>query len=227
MDIAKVNLEVHLTSSHPVTRDNTRQAFALNEPDLPNRQQDSNTYQKVNSIHDIIEWLDVEDSERYRKRGSATYCNIYAYDYCYLCNTFIPRVWWDEYTCNKVMSGQTVNPIYGTNVFELNVNSIYDWFEKYGNGFGWDSTDNLTYLQDSANAGKVCIIIAKRKLLSRSGHITVVVPENDVFTAKKEDDKVVIPLESQAGSKNYEYITKGHCWWKKNKFSDFKFWIHE
>ena len=129
MNVTNSDLEVHLSTSSSVTRDNTRWAFALNEDDQPTRVTDSPKH-KVESIHEIIEWLDVEDSERYRARGSSTYCNIYAHDYCCLCQTYIPRIWWDEETAKKVMSGQKIKPRYGTNVFEKNANALHDWFQK-------------------------------------------------------------------------------------------------
>jgi hypothetical protein len=226
MNVTDSDLEVHLSTSSSVTRNNTRWAFALNEGDQPARVTDSPKH-KVESIHEIIDWLDVEDSERYRARGSSTYCNIYAHDYCYLCQTYIPRIWWDEETAKKVMSGQKIKPRYGTNVFEKNANALHDWFIEYGSEFGWNSTNDLNELQDSANNGNVCIIVAKRKNPSLNGHITAVAPETDVFEATRENGRVVVPVESQAGSRNYEYINKGYQWWAKAKFSDFGFWIHE
>ncbi len=89
------------------------------------------------------------------------------------------------------------------------------------------STSDLTELQNAANQGEVCLIIAKRKIKDRSGHVAAVVPESDIFQAKRYSGEVVQPVESQAGEFNHEYITKGHQWWKKSKFSDFRFWVHE
>jgi hypothetical protein len=226
MNVTKSPLEVHLETSSPVTRDNTRWAFLLNEFGQPTRKANT-TELRVAAIHDIIDWLDVEDSERYRPRSSSTYCNIYAHDFCYLCSVYIPRVWWDNETAKKVMSGENIIPRYGSNVFELNANALFDWLEEFGTEFGWKATNNLNELQDLANKGHICIIVAKRKDLARSGHITAVVPETDVFQAKRENDRVIVPVESQAGSRNYEYVTKDHQWWNKAKFSGFKFWVHE
>jgi hypothetical protein len=226
MNVSESVLEVHLSTTHKVSRDNTRWAFPLNENDQPIRA-GNNAETKVEMIHEIIDWLDVEDSERYRKGNGSTYCNIYAYDFCYLSQAYIPRVWWSKAVIPLVMSGQDVKPKYATNVFELNANSLFDWFTEYGTDFGWKHSSNLSELQDEANNGKVCIIIAKRKKLNRSGHITIVVPETDVFTAKREHGEVIRPVESQAGSQNYEYIRKNTQWWFKEKFSDYSFYIHE
>lgn len=226
MNITSTHLEVHLTNSKPVTRDNVRWPYALNENGQPLRVLVSDT-EKVSSIHDIIDWLDVEDARRYAKVKGKTFCNIYAYDYCYLCRAYIPRVWWKKSALKRIKNGEIVKPKYGVTVNELTANAIFDWFEKYGAIFSWHSTTDLTELQKAANQGKVCLIIAKRKIKGRSGHVVAVVPENEVFQAKRESGIVVQPVESQAGEFNHEYITKGHQWWKKSKFSGFRFWIHD
>ncbi|MHC6528847.1 hypothetical protein [Vibrio proteolyticus] len=225
MNITNTHLEVHLFNSKPVRRDNKRRSYALNEDGQPLRITNTDI-EKVNSIHNIIDWLDVEDSRRYAKGKRKTFCNIYAYDYCFLCKVYIPRVWWKKSALKRVRNGEKVKPEYGVTVEEKTANAIFDWFEKYGSIFGWYSTYDLTELQNSANQGKVCLIIAKRKTKGLSGHIVAVVPENDVFQAKRYSGEVVQPVESQAGHVNREYITKRHQWWKKSKFSGFRFWVH-
>ena len=226
MNVTESNLEVHLTTAALVCRDNTRRAFALNELDQPTRTA-ATAEKNLQLIHGIIDWLDVEDSSRYQKSNSSSYCNIYAHDYSYLCQAYIPRVWWDDKSITSIHSGQPIKPKYGENVYELNANALHQWFVKFAAVFGWRSTDNLNELQESANNGKVCIIVARRKNLKRSGHITAVVPETNVFLANREHGQVVNPVESQAGSRNHQYVTKQNQWWAKEKFQSSGFWIHD
>lgn len=74
----------HLKTSSPSRRDldNTR-AFPLNEPDMP-RRAGATPKALAASLGTIIDYLEVETSARYQKRGRTTFCNIYAYDYCCL-----------------------------------------------------------------------------------------------------------------------------------------------
>lgn len=227
MSLTNSPLAVHLTANTPVTRDNISRAYALNEPDLPSRDMtDPNT--KVKSIQEIIDWLDVEESARYQRTGSSTFCNIYAYDYCYLNGAYLPRVWWNQDALEKVRSGQDIRAVYETTVHELNANALYDWFEAFGEEFGWAKTDDVNQLQHSANYGLVAIIVAKRTNTGRSGHITAVVPEIGDFRAKRDENgQVIIPVESQAGAYNYEYVVKSNQWWMKEKFSHRSFWVHQ
>jgi len=215
-------LEVHLSTRYAVSRDNKRWAFALNEPDAPMVGES----RSAKDLHEIIDWLDVEDSVRYKPTRN-TYCNIYAYDFCYLAGAYLPRVWWKKRAVKSIIAGEVIEPAYGTNVTEMNANAIHDWFEDYGPDFSWRQTEDLTELQNAANDGHVGVIVAKRKRESRSGHITAIAPETDEFEADRRGGEVYIPVESQAGSRNYEYITKGHRWWLKDKFSSFGLWIHE
>lgn len=221
MNVTESKLEVHLHTKSLVSRDNTRWAFALNEPNQPKR-----TAPCPHKTNEIVDWLDVEDAERYRPRKSLTFCNIYAYDFCCLNSTYIPRVWWKKKFIAKIVSGLAIDPIYQSNVFEINANSLHDWFLDFGEEFGWKQSKDISSVQNSANQGMVCVIIAKRSDLFRNGHMSVVVPETDSFKAERNDGEVIHPVESQAGSKTYKRIVKSHQWWMKDKFSSFSFWIH-
>ena len=48
-------------------------------------------------------------------------------------------------------------------------------FEDYGLGFGWRRVFAEQEMQERANAGEVCIIVAKRTNVARSGHINAVI----------------------------------------------------
>ena len=212
--------EVHLEKSSLVARSQTSgRAFALNESDQPTR-----TTPDPAKLTAIINWLKVEQSNRYKRRPDATFCNIYAYDYAYLAKAFLPRVWWTSKAILDLKANKQVPISYGQTVRELNANSIFDWFEDYGNDFGWVRVFDLTELQDAANQGQVCIISAQRKNLNKSGHICAVVPEISGETAIRQGTRVIEPLQSQAGATNFAYGTS--TWWTASKFRSFGFWKH-
>ncbi len=131
------------------------------------------------SVSAIVDYLDVANPAhlRYRPAGGTTYCNIYATDLAYLCGVYLPRVWWTDRALLQLREGAQVAVEYGRTVRELNANSLYDWLEDFGPAFGWRREVELTALQAAANAGQVCVIVARRVDLNRPGHITAVVPE--------------------------------------------------
>jgi hypothetical protein len=198
-------------------------AYPLNEPNQPIRGGSTPT-QKRKQLAQIINWLRVDVSSRYTPGNGKTYCNIYAYDYCYLAGVYLPRVWWTSIALKKLALGQSVAAKYDTTVGELNANSLHNWFEKFGQQFGWVRTADLTALQTAANEGQVCIITGRRVDLSRSGHICAVVSETSSNQAKRKGSEVIIPLQSQAGSRNFRY--GGTRWWTDSRFSKYGFWIH-
>ncbi len=212
---------VHLIRSSLVSRDQeSGRAFALNEVSQPKR----NTTNPAKSLTEIINWLKVEQSERYQPGNNSTFCNIYAYDYCYLADVFLPRVWWTRNAIVDLQSGKQVPIRYGETVRELNANSIFDWFEDYANSFGWVRVFDLTELQEAANQGQVCIINAQRVNLNNPGHICAVVPEINDHKASREGSEVIMPLQSQAGGHNFRYGV--NTWWKGSQFRNFSFWKH-
>lgn len=230
--------EVHLPIvGRTVSRNQTAgRAFPLNEPNQPTRDGSTSTQQR-NQLTQIINWLRVEVSQRYAPVPSQhkTFCNIYAYDYCYLARTYLPRVWWTRSALTKLAAGQSVPVKYGSTVGELNANSLHKWFEEFGQQFGWRRTSDLTELQAAANDGQVCMITAEKKDLRRSGHICAVVPETSEYRAKRGGAQVLVPLQSQAGTHNFRYCEEcrsrsctRECkkWWTDASFRKFGFWIH-
>ncbi len=217
---------VHLISSQPVARSNkARMAYALNEEGQPKRKRSESKSERANSLTAIIRWLDVEKKARYLSTAQFTYCNIYAYDYCYLAGVFLPRVWWSVAALTKLKKGTAVSPIYGSTVGELNANSLFNWLKDFGPKFGWRRTLDLTEAQNAANGGKVVIICAKNKNPNRSGHICPIVPETPSAKAIRTGSKVARPLQSQAGRHNRKYQTMQ--WWTNGTFQDWGWWINE
>ena len=203
---------VHLTTRSAVGRDNTMRAHKLNETGAP-------TSRKA---HDVIAWLNVERSARYRPTATATYCNIYAYDYATLMGAYLPRVWWTEAAIAKLRNGQEVGVQYGVTVTELNANALYDWFNKWGAAFGWQEV-NATAAQANANAGKCVIGVAARIPRGSSGHIVAVAPEGELYGKAEQVNGVVItPLQSQAGRTNFKYKTVN--WWRRG-YEPIKWWV--
>lgn len=203
-------------------------AYPLGEKGRPKRT-GSKPETKASQVIDIATYLDSAaiGHKRYQPKGSQTFCNIYAYDFCYLCSVYLPRVWWRPAALDKIREGQTVEIKYGTTVRELRANDLHDWLEDHGPGFGWQSVADLDELQAAANIGEVGIIVAKRRDDGRPGHITVVVPEHGDFAAARDNSGVVLrPVESQAGARNYRFVIKRTAWWRYDRFESFAFWRH-
>lgn len=203
-------------------------AYPLGEKPRPNRVADSSD-KKVKKVLKIINYLDSQATShlRYKPKSATTYCNIYAYDYCYLAGVYLPRVWWMDKAIQQLRNGQATDVIYGKTVRELNANMLHDWFEDYGIEFGWERVLDLDLLQAHADNGEVCIIVAQRTDLNRSGHITAVVPQHDTFqAARKANGEISRPVESQAGAKNYRFVVNRSAWWSRDKFRSFGFWKH-
>lgn len=223
----------HITSVHlkenrsdiTRSRDGGR-AYPLGESGQPERD-GSGTNQQIIQLGNIINWLGVDQSIRYQRKGSTTYCNIYAYDYCYLAGVYIPRVWWKEHALLKLSQGIPVEVQYGSTVRELNANALHDWFEDFGADFGWQPGFDITQCQQAANQGKVVIACAKRVTTNRPGHICAIVPETSEHSARRRSNgEVSQPLQSQAGGTNFLYKTANQ-WWLSNKFQSFGLWIHD
>lgn len=177
----------------------------------------------------IIEWLAVDDADhkRYKPTSDATFCNIYAHDYCHLAGVYLPRVWWSAAAIEKLAQGQTVAPLLNNTIDEQRANDLFRWLRDFGMRFGWRRTESLTTLQQEVNQGAIGVIIARRKREGLSGHIVMVVPETDEDTAKRNAaGEVTAPLQSQAGRTNFRYGRGGTNWWKHERFAESAFWIH-
>ena len=221
---ANALVPVHLLSQSPVKRSMAgRRAFALNETNLPRRDASAPS-EKARELIAIVKWLRVDQSARYLPSGSTTFCNIYAYDYCYLGNAYLPRVWWSAKAISALLQGQRVEAVYGQTVYEQNANGLHRWFQEFGPTFGWRRTVDLTALQDAANTGAVCLISGQRVDLNTPGHICAVVPESGNHRATRlQSGEVKVPLQSNAGASNFQF--GGKAWWTAAKFKSFSFWI--
>jgi hypothetical protein len=203
-------------------------AFPLGEAGMP-RRTSVDPQRRAAQLLDIVAWLDSENRAhlRYGPRSSVTFCNIYAYDYCYLAGVYLPRVFWTPAALVRLGTGEEVPVRYDNTVGELNANALHDWLRDFGPGFGWRWVADLDVLQASANAGQACLIVAKRKDTNRSGHIVAVVPEDRLRAARRADGAVLRPVESQAGVTNHRLIVKPTAWWRGEQFQSFAFWRHE
>ena len=203
-------------------------AYPLGETGRPQRTA-SKPETRASQLLKIIDYLDcaVTDHKRYLSQGGSTFCNIYAYDYCCLAGVYLPRVWWTDRALQRIVRGENVVVAYGESVRELNANALHDWLEDYGTAFGWHREVDLTTLQAAADAGEVCLTVARRKDLNRSGHVLAVVPQQPAFQAQRDAaGRVTRPVESQAGARNFKYAVNRSAWWLDDKFQAFAFWRH-
>ncbi len=217
---------VHLRpGNRKITRSGEGRAYPLNEEGQPVRKGSDPAQTKAQQLTSIVNWLKVEQSKRYRSPGAGTtYCNIYAYDYCYLAGVYLPRVWWNTDSIIKLRAGKPVEPNYSTTLTELRANVLLDWLKEYGPQFGWSRTVDLTEAQNAANDGQVVIICAQRTNLAKPGHICPVVPETSSQKAVRNGQQVTRPLQSQAGGTNFKY--KAWVWWADGRYREHGYWIN-
>jgi len=224
-DEATTVQEVHMKTAQSITRSKTSgRSFPLNEPGMPERT-GADVLTKVNQIWQIIDFLNVEKSPRYQPANKQTFCNIYAYDYCYLAKAYLPRVWWSGKALTRLAKGETVPVTYGDTINEITANGLYNWFNDFGDDFGWKRMFDLTEFQEEVNKGKAGIIVAQRTVLSLSGHIVPVLPEDAANKAVRANGKVTMLLQSQAGAANKRAFTSQ--WYLSEKFRGFSFWLHD
>jgi hypothetical protein len=220
---------VHLAEDSPsATRSvTTGRAFPIGEAGRPHRSSGP-AAQRIAEQIAIVRYLDVERSTRYQPGGGSTFCNIYAYDYCYLNNVYLPRVWWTSRAIADLSAGVPVAVKYADTVNELNANALYDWLRDFGPSFGWTRVATLDEIQQAANQGGVGVICAQRVDLNRSGHITSVVPEDvpPLLAERSPAGIVKLPLQSQAGASNFCFSCGPGKWWAASKFRAFGFWTH-
>lgn len=198
--------------------------YPLSEPDMPETQISDTVINRVNSMHQIVQYLAVDRSVRYQ-RDLHTYCNIYACDYCYLSGVFLPRVWWRDKSLLDLQQGKMANPVYNITVDEINANGLFSWLEQWGEEYNWKRTYDLDELQNKVNEGRPGVICAANINPAESGHICVVIPENGDKTATRDAGKIVCPLLSQAGAINMQYYNNNK-WWIRlaSRFRDTGFW---
>lgn len=189
----------------------------------------TDTASKKESIHRLIDKLDVETNIRYQRTVEDTYCNVYSYDYCYFSKVYLPTVWWTDEALKKILNGQEVEPVFEQTVDRIYSSAIHDWFLEWGASFGWKRMFCTDEMQRKVNEnGGIGIICAKRKIRGLSGHIVPVVPETDLHKAYRENGVVVYPLQSQAGKFNYNYFSEvREDWWNDELYSSYVFYYHE
>ena len=203
--------------------------YSLNEAGQPQRNAES-AGERCAQLASIIDWLAVDKPahKRYQPTaGGTTFCNIYAHDYCFLANVYLPRVWWTPGAIEQLGKGEKVEPLYEKTIDEQRANDLFRWLGDFGPRFGWRQTGTLTKLQEAVNLGGIGIIVARRKNDGRSGHIVAVVPETNDQKAKRDSDgSVTAPLQSQAGVMNFRYRAAPTQWWTGEQFAGSAFWIH-
>lgn len=211
---------VHLPAATPVGPESLRRAYVVSGGRgllTPARLRDSVPLRE--KVEAIIDFLDVEDSPRYRP-DAATYCNVYAADFAALAGVYLPRVWWKNPKHDVVPDA----PIYDVNVREMRANDLFDWFHQWGARFGWREELRAGALQSVADEGGVGVIIAKNVKLSASGHVAMVVPATDKVKPLIVDGAVVVPVQSCAGRRNQARFASR--WWDRATFSAYSFWSH-
>jgi hypothetical protein len=203
-------------------------ALSLNEANQPGRV--GVTPEELRGeLAAIIDHLAVDKAShiRYQPRDGATFCNIYVHDFCHLAGVYLPRVWWTADAIERLTRGQPVEPRLGSTIDEQRANDLFRWLRAFGPRFGWRQAGSLTELQTEANIGAVGMIVARRKIEGKSGHIVIVPPETDEQRAKRDSDgTVTAPLQSQAGVRNFRYGTSSPNWWNGEQFADSAFWLH-
>lgn len=201
---------------------------SLNEPGQPGRK--GTTPDELRAeLAAIVDWLAVDKAShaRYRPKPGATFCNIYAHDFCHLAGVYLPRVWWSAAAVEALTQGQTVQPLLGKTIDEQRANDLFRWLRDFGLRFGWRQTGTPTKLQLEVNQGAVGLVIARRREDGRSGHVALVVPETEQNRARRNSaGEVVGPLQSQAGSVNFRYGTGKAGWWLDERFAEHAFWLH-
>ncbi len=202
----------------------------------------------------IVETLNVQESARYQPGDGKTFCNIYAYDMVTAMGGYLPRVWWTDATWGKIQAGaeivsladlkrmkkdkedvsNVVAPEYGVTVGEQNANALTKWMHGTGAEFGWSAATDMEGAQTAANQGQIVILLAANKVASKSGHVSVVLAESNEHKAGRDEttNQVVVPLQSQAGAKNFKYSSEGGApgstskkWWEDSKHKDGAAWI--
>jgi hypothetical protein len=181
-------------------------------------------------IYDLIDWLNVEKSVRYKPTEYGTQCDAYVTDFCACRDVYLAGgVWWKpeyitEHEKNESLPWEC---IYGKTVYELSANALYSWLLNYGKYYGWVAAESLTQLQVYANKGATCIISGKNKT-GKPGHVVVVLPECEKRAAvavRNKEGFVVYPVTSEAGGLNRK-ISISDRWFLSKDFT-VKFWINE
>jgi Domain of unknown function (DUF1906) len=199
-----------------------RRAQPLGEANRPTRL--ANTAAELDAI---VDWLAAESSLRYQPTSQATFCNVYAADFCYLTGAYLPRVWWKGTALLEIAKGVIPPVVYDGSVREMRADDLLAWLIEFGAAFGWKRVFDATALQTAANSGGIGLICTDRDAPGLPGHISVVVPETDALKAQRDPDgNVISPIQSQAGSNNFRRRKSNVLWWEDPKFRDWGFFVH-
>ena len=175
----------------------------------------------------IVDWLAAESSLRYRRTPDATFCNVYAADFCYLAGVYLPRVWWKGSALLQIATGTVPPVVYDGSVRELRADDLLAWLIEFGAAFGWRRVFDATALRVAVNGGGIGVVCADRDAAGRPGHITVGVPESTAAPARRDaDGNVELPVQSQAGAVNFRRSTGDRAWWDDAMFRDRGFFVH-
>ena len=207
-----------------------RRAQPLGEPGQPRRDATASAAQRVTQLNGIVDWLDVEHSARYARTPQATFCNIYAADFCYLAGVYLPRTWWKSSTLARIGAGMAAPAaIYDDTIRELRADDLLAWLQEFGASFGWRPAFDASALQQAVNGGGVGLICADRATEGRPGHIAVIVPETGLVNARRDADGFVeMPVQSQAGASNSARFVGNTAWWDDTvMFRDRGFFVHD
>jgi len=196
-----------------------------------------------------LEVFNVEESGRYQRTPDKTFCNIYAYDMIRAMGAYIPRVFWDEPALSRIEAGAIVvtaeewaglgpearrthiAPIYDQTVREINTNTMTGWMDDYGAEFGWAKAVDMTEAQEMANAGHPVFILAGKVRNEGSGHISIVLAEDENNQAQRDEEsgEVLHPIQSNAGGTNAKVgygASRGGEWWNARNYRDGHAWYH-
>ena len=204
-------------------------ALSLNEPGQPGRNASDAPADLKRSLLTIVNWLNVEKPihKRYQPLTGNTFGNIYAHDFCHLAGVYLPRVWWTQSAIAKLALNEPVQPLYGNTIEEIRTGNLFRWLRDFGERFGWRQTGDLTKLQNAANIGGLGLIIARSKHDGRPGSISMVAPETELATAKRDaTGMVTVPLQSLAGTRNFKLAAGIAKWWQSPDFAEHAFWVH-
>lgn len=180
----------------------------------------------TNGINDlwyqIVKYLKVETSKRYKREPGKTWCNVYATDFMNFLWAYLPHFYWTKAALERILNGETVEAVYRETVGEYSANMLYEWLKKEGSLYhGWVKLDTAEQLQEAVNNGNAGLICAKRNKGQGSGHITVVLPET-------KEHKMIngIPVQSEAGGRNREVSSTKYFLNTSGKYEKVGFFVN-
>jgi predicted chitinase len=200
----------------------------LAEADRPARRARASAARAA-ELQAILDWLDVTNPvhRRYRPLDGRGVALAYVADCADLAGVYLPHVWWTDTALRRLTLGDAVDPVLGQTVHEIGINALHDWLDDHGPAFGWVRELDPTLLQAAANAGEVCVIVARHRDIDQAGQVSLVVPEQPGAEAlRRADGEVLRPLESMAGRRGVRAAVSRNAWWTGRRFQSFAFWRH-